>query len=178
MRARTGIAVLSVNAMIKHAKTNPRLYEDMVELGYSDSTFPSWWYSPARDGTEGQQEGEETQEDAQHRTSVQEGEETAGKRTQTQAEARYAPTPPDKPRPKEARPTRLPVREPAPASDALPASAPASDALPASAPASAASEFSDLELSMLKAQAVTEITTGAHAVWRNKECLLMFTSSF
>jgi hypothetical protein len=168
MRARTGIAVLSVNAMIKHAKTNPRLYEDMVELGYSDSTFPSWWYSPARDGTEGQQVEQQRIDAEEGRTGAQEGEETAGKRTQTQAEAGYAPTPPDKPRPKEARPTRLPVREPAPASDAL----------PASAPASAASEFSDFELSMLKDQAVTEITTGAHAAWRNKECLLMFTSSF
>ena len=168
MRARTGIAVLSVNAMIKHAKTNPRLYEDMVKLGYSDSTFPSWWYSPARDGTEGQQVEQQRIDAEEGRTDAQEGEETAGRRTQTEGAKAYAPTPPDTPIPKEPRPTIPTVQVPATASDAL----------PASAPASAASEFSDLELSMLKDQAVTEITTGAHAVWRNKECLLMFTNSF
>ena len=84
MRARTGIAVLSVNAMIKHAKTNPRLYEDMVKLGYSDSTFPSWWYSPARDGTEGQQVEQQRIDAEEGRTDAQEGEETAGRRTQTE----------------------------------------------------------------------------------------------
>ena len=160
MRARTGIAVLLVNAMIKHAKTNPRLYEDMVELGYSDSTFPSWWYSPARDGTEGQQVEQQRIDAEEGRTGAQEGEETAGRRTERVGGEEYAPTPPDQPRPIGDRSTR----------PAVP--------VPASAPASAASEFSDLELSMLKDQAVTEITTGAHAAWRNKECLLMFTSSF
>jgi hypothetical protein len=155
MRARTGIAVLSVNAMIKHAKTNPRLYEDMVELGYSDSTFPAWWYSPGREGIV----VKEAEDGGQDGTTLEEGGENGGKRTQSKGEEAYEPTPPDTPKPRIDRSTRPP----------LPSS---SDPLPPPPPSS------DLEMAMLKDQAVTEITTGAHAVWRNKECLLMFTNSF
>jgi len=36
---KTGMAVLSVNSMIRHAKGNAKLYEEMVELGYSDDSL-------------------------------------------------------------------------------------------------------------------------------------------
>ena len=49
---KTGMVIMSVNSMIRHAKQNAKLYEEMVELGYSDKSFPVWWYSPAREGTE------------------------------------------------------------------------------------------------------------------------------
>ena len=48
---KTGMAIMSVNSMIQHAKLNAKLYEEMIELGYSDDAFPVWWYSPAREGT-------------------------------------------------------------------------------------------------------------------------------
>ncbi len=123
----------------------------MVALGYSDSKFPAWWYSPAREGIEGQEVEQpriEVQEVEQPRTEVQEGEETAGKRTHTEAGEAYAPTPPDKPRPREDRLRRPPVPVPASASDALPA------------PASASSAFSDLEMTILREQGISEITPG------------------
>ena len=126
---KTGMSINSVNSMIRHAKQNAKLYEEMVAIGYSDTTFPAWWYSPARDGTE-------VQEVEQPRTEVQEDEETVGKRTPAKAGEEYAPTPPDQPRPIGARSTRPPV--PVPAS--------ASDAMPTPAPASASSGFSDLEI--------------------------------
>ncbi len=31
--------------MIRHAKQNAKLYEEMVALGFSDESFPVWWYS-------------------------------------------------------------------------------------------------------------------------------------
>ncbi len=47
------MALMTVNSMIRHAKQNAKLYEEMVELGYSDESFPVWWYS---------QEGKEQRE--------------------------------------------------------------------------------------------------------------------
>ena len=94
----------------------------------TDAEFPVRWCSPAR-------EGAETQRVAQHRTSVQEGVEIAGKRTETQAGEAYAPTTPDNPVPRATRPTRPTVPVPAPACLSL--RLPACACLPAPAPACA-----------------------------------------
>jgi hypothetical protein len=70
------MALMSVNSMIRHAKQNAMLYEEMVELGYLDESFPVWWYSPAREGTEEKtvgQEGTTLQEGAQGGTTLQKG---------------------------------------------------------------------------------------------------------
>ena len=91
------MAVLSVNSMIRHAKGNAKLYEEMVALGYSDDSFPVWWYSPGREGTEAKTVG-------QGGTTLQEGEQIAGRGTELKEGEDFAPTPPDTPVPKEARP--------------------------------------------------------------------------
>ncbi len=66
------MALMSVNSMIRHAKQNAKLYEEMVELGYSEESFPVWWYSPARDGIEVKTVG-------QGGTELQEGEQNCRK---------------------------------------------------------------------------------------------------
>ena len=30
------------------AKNSKKLYDDLIELGFDDTEFPDWWYSPAR----------------------------------------------------------------------------------------------------------------------------------
>ena len=91
------MSVNSVNSMIRHAKLNATLYEEMVALGYSDESFPVWWYSPGREGTKAK-----TVE--QGGTTEEEGEQIAGRRTESGEEEDFAPTPPDTPIPKEGRP--------------------------------------------------------------------------
>ena len=34
--------------MVGATKKNKKLYEDMRSLGFEDTEFPEWWYSPAR----------------------------------------------------------------------------------------------------------------------------------
>ena len=94
---KTGMAIMSVNSMIQHAKLNTKLYEEMIELGYSDDAFPVWWYSPGREGTEAKTVG-------QGGTTAKEGEQIEGRRTETEEGEGYEPTPPDTPAPKEGRP--------------------------------------------------------------------------
>ncbi len=73
---------MSVNAMIRHAKQNAKLYEEMVELGYSDESFPVWWYSPGREGTGAKTVGQggttEVKTVGQPRTTSEEGEQIEG----------------------------------------------------------------------------------------------------
>ena len=102
--------------MIRHAKGNAKLYEEMVELGYSDKSFPVWWYSPGREGTEGTtlQEGE------QGGTTLKEGEQIEERGREGREEEDFAPTLPDIPVPREARPA-LPGSSPPSPSQPLPA---------------------------------------------------------
>jgi hypothetical protein len=44
-----GVNRMGVVGMISQAKSNKKLYNDLIRAGYEDSEFPSWWYSPARD---------------------------------------------------------------------------------------------------------------------------------
>jgi hypothetical protein len=81
------MAIMSVNSMIQHTKLNATLYEEMVELGYSDGEFPVWWYSPGREGTGAKTVG-------QGGTTLKEGEQIEGRRTELQEGEDYAPTPP------------------------------------------------------------------------------------
>ena len=39
---------MGVMSMISQARRNPKLYDDLRGLGYTDEEFPEWWYSPAR----------------------------------------------------------------------------------------------------------------------------------
>ena len=93
---KTGMSVMSVNSMIRHAKGNAKLYEEMVELGYSDESFPVWWYSPGRAGQEG---------DAVEQQGItgHEGEQIAEKGIEGREEEDFEPTPPDTPAPREGR---------------------------------------------------------------------------
>ena len=77
-----------------------------------------------------------------------------GRRTELQEGEDFAPTPPDTPVPKEARPA-LPTSSLR--SDTLPTPTDAFDVVPAP---SKASSFSDVELSLLKERRITEITPG------------------
>jgi len=151
---KTGMALMSVNSMIRHAKQNAKLYEEMVALGYSDESFPVWWYSPAREGTEVKtigQGGTTLQEGEQGGTTLQEGEQIEGRSTELQEGEGFAPTPPDTPAPREGRPA---LPESSPSSSSLPVPAPASQGVPSS------SSFSDAELSLLAERGITEITPG------------------
>ena len=141
---KTGMSVMSVNSMIRHAKLNAKLYEEMVGLGYLDKSFPVWWYSPAREGTEAK-----TVE--QPRTTLEEGEQIEGTRTELEEGEGYEPTPPDTPAPKEGRPA---LPDSSLSSSFLPASTEGFDVVPTS------SSFSDAELSLLQDRAITEITPG------------------
>ena len=148
------MAVLSVNSMIRHAKGNAKLYEEMVALGYSDDSFPVWWYSPGREGTEAKtvgQGGTTLQEGEQGGTTLQEGEQIAGRGTELQEGEDFAPTPPDTPVPKEARPA---LPESSPSSPSQPVPSPSSQGVPSS------SSFSEAELSLLNERGITEITPG------------------
>ena len=104
--AKTGMAVNSVSSMIRHAKLNKKLYAEMVALGYSDATFPAWWYSPGREGTEG--------------TIGQEGEQIEERGSEGRKGKDFAPTHPDTPLPSEAGLGRPPLPLPAPSSQVVP----------------------------------------------------------
>ena len=39
----------SVSSMLKQARFNATLYEEMLAAGYTDAEFPAWWFSPARE---------------------------------------------------------------------------------------------------------------------------------
>jgi hypothetical protein len=147
------MAVLSVNAMIRHAKQNATLYEAMVELGYLDESFPVWWYSPGREGTEVKTVG-------QGGTTSKEGEQIAGRRTELQEGEDFAPTPPDTPAPREGSLTR-PALAP---SSSLPTPTEAFDVVPAP---SKASSFSDVELSLLKERRITRARFSTFSNLRN-----------
>jgi len=144
---KTGMAIMSVNSMIRHAKQNAKLYEEMVELGYLDESFPVWWYSPGREGTMAKTAG-------QPRTTAEEGEQIEGRRTESKEGEDFAPTPPDTPVPKEARPAlpESPLR-----SDALRSDPGLSEVVQ---PSPTSSPFSDAELSMLQERGITQVTPG------------------
>jgi hypothetical protein len=54
---KTGMNYNSVVSMLKQARSNRTLYEQMLEAGYTDAEFPAWWFSPrsgrADSGTNG-----------------------------------------------------------------------------------------------------------------------------
>ena len=143
---KTGMALMSVNSMIRHAKQNAKLYKEMVELGYSDESFPVWWYSPGREGTGVKVVG-------QGGTTLQEGEQIEGRSTELKEGEDYAPIPPDITPPKEGRPA---LPEPSLRSATLPTPTEGFEVVPTPSTAS----FSDAELSLLKDRAVTEIMPG------------------
>jgi len=116
----------------------------MVAAGYTDAELPVWWYSPGREGT-----GVKTVE--QGGTTLQEGKQIEGKSTELKEGEDFAPTPPDTPVPKEARPA---LPESSPSSPSQPVPSPSSQGVPSP------SSFSDAELSLLKDRAVTEIMPG------------------
>ena len=105
---KTNINQNSVISIIRHAKQNAKLYEEMVELGYSDESFPVWWFSPARGAGTTETPAQRTLTDAE----VAEG---AEDRTDTLGEEGYDLTPPRTPTPREAGLGRPAL---APASDA------------------------------------------------------------
>jgi len=133
--------------MIRHAKLNAKLYAEMVELGYSDESFPVWWYSPGREGTGVKVVG-------QGGTTEEGGGQIGGRSTELEGGEDFAPTPPDTPVPKEGRPA-LP-EPPVLSSPVLSSPVLSKDVQPS--PTS--SKFSDAELSLLKDRAVTEIMPG------------------
>jgi len=96
--------------MIKQARFNATLYEEMLEAGYTDGEFPAWWFSPAR-------EAELRQDPAQRTLTQAEGAEVAEDGRDTLGEEGYDPTPPRTPAPKEAGLGRPPL---APASARAP----------------------------------------------------------
>ncbi len=165
--------------MIKQARSNATLYEEMLAAGYTDGEFPAWWFSPAREAQR-RQDSARMAEPRQDSAQVAERRQDSAQRTLTEAEVAegaedgrdrlaeraegaevgrdgrdtlgeeaYDPTPPRIPTPKEARPAL---------SDAVPPIA--SHRIPphptASQPASAT--FSDAELSLLQERGITEIT--------------------
>ena len=102
--------------MIKYAKTNPRLYEEMVALGYSDKSFPVWWFSPANAEGKGAQRSSESSPSLNEQAKAK----IAGSSSQEEA---FDPTPPDKPvtrepgsRPQLSAPASSSQLQPAPAS--------------------------------------------------------------
>ncbi len=121
------------------------MYEEMVALGYSDESFPVWWYSPGREGIV----VEEGETGGKGGTTPEEGGETGGRRTQTKGGEAYAPTSPDTPPPKEGRPAlpASPLRSAPGLSEVVP-------------PYPTSSGFSDTELSLLNERRITEITPG------------------
>jgi hypothetical protein len=62
---KTDMNVQSVISMVKQARMNAKLYEWMVQAGYSDEEFPAWWYSPARDAEESQLQAKASQPPAE-----------------------------------------------------------------------------------------------------------------
>ena len=123
----------SVSSMIKQARSNATLYEEMLAAGYTNGEFPAWWFSPA-------QEAELRQTPAQRTLKQAEQAQQAGEGRDKQGEEAYDPPPPRTPAPREGRPA-------IPASAQLSAAEPASAALSHAQPASAT--FSDAELSLL-----------------------------
>ena len=164
---KTGMSLQSISSMLKQARSNATLCEEMLAAGYTDGEFPAWWFSPAREAEPRQDSAQRTLEQAQLRQAPAQPRQTPAQRTleqaqrtlteaevaegaedgrETQGEEGYVPTPPRSPPPKEGRPT-------------IPSSAQLSDpALSVAQPASAT--FSDAELSLLQERGITEITPG------------------
>jgi hypothetical protein len=98
---KTGMAIMSVNSMIRYAKGNAKLYEEMLAAGYTDGEFPSWWFSPARVAELRQDPAQRTLTDAE----VAEGAEDridVDKAEGAEGAEGYDPTPPRIPTPREA----------------------------------------------------------------------------
>lgn len=131
------MALMSVNSMIRHAKLNSTLYEEMIALGYLDKSFPVWWYSPGREGTKAKTVG-------QGGTTGEGGEQIAGRSTELEEGEDFAPTPPDIPASREGRPALH--ESPVLSYPLLSSPGGSEDVLPS--PTS--SKFSDAELSLLK----------------------------
>jgi len=83
----------SVSSMTKQARSNAKLYEEMLEAGYTDEEFPDWWYSPARGAKTAQVPGKDA-EGAEVRIDVD----------KVEGVEAYDPTPPRQPASREGRP--------------------------------------------------------------------------
>ncbi len=86
----------SVISMVKQARSNAKLYEEMLVAGYTDGEFPAWWFSPARGAGTTETPAQRTLTDAE----VAEG---AEDRKDTLGEEGYDPTIPRTPPPRRAR---------------------------------------------------------------------------
>ena len=133
--------VKSVSSMIKQARSNATLYEEMLAAGYTDGEFPAWWFSPSREAEPRQDPAQRTLKQAQRTLTEAEVAEGAEDGRDTLGEEGYDPTPPRTPTPKEAEPGRPALK---------PASVPTAAIVPSEPstlpPASAT--FSDAELSL------------------------------
>jgi len=122
--------------MIKQARSNATLYNEMLEAGYTDGEFPDWWFSPARGAKTAQVPGEDA-EGAKVRKDTQ----------KVEGEEGYDPTPPETPTPREGRPALQAQRSDPMRSDPIHAE-------------HVSAVFSDAELSLLKDRGITEVTPG------------------
>ncbi len=84
----------SVISMVKQARSNAKLYEEMLAAGYTDGEFPAWWFSPARDGQTPAQTPAQTEPAADGTLKQAQLAEDGSAR---QGEQGYDPTPPQKP---------------------------------------------------------------------------------
>jgi len=151
---KTGMSLQSVSSMLKQARSNATLCEEMLAAGYTDGEFPAWWFSPAREAELRQAPAQRTLEQAEGTLTLAEQAQVAEGGRDTLGEEGYDPTPPRTPAPKEAGLGRPPLASASDPSAAEPPSAALSHAQPTSA------TFSDAELSLLTERAITEITPG------------------
>ena len=89
---------LGIKGMLNQARNNPKLYNDLRELGFMDEEFPEWWYSPAQN---------ESELPEQPGTTVKSTEQTELKVNDPEV---LDPVPPIAPASREEGPRRLPVQ--------------------------------------------------------------------
>ena len=61
-----------VVGMVSAAKNSKKLYDDLIELGFDDTEFPEWWYSPVRAAQEQTRVNESDREPEEQSESVRE----------------------------------------------------------------------------------------------------------
>lgn len=131
---------LSVSGMLSAAKNSKQLYKDMKSLGYVESQFPVWWYSPARDT--------QVQQSADQSADVQTSDAKFPKST-------FIPISPRKPTYRADSLDRPPV---------IPQDSTSQDSTPSDSPrhdgTRGTSQLSESDLKLLASQLITEVTPG------------------
>ena len=146
---KTGMNLQSVISMLKQARFNAKLYEDMLKAGYTDGEFPAWWFSPGRASGEGAKAGETVDVPA-------EGGEPSIDVDKVDGVEGYEVVPPKTPAPREGRPALQAQRSDPILSDAIQAQQGSAD-------------FTDAELSYLHERALRRLHPENGCILRSKQ---------